>query len=166
MSIALTVLALSMPAAQAPPLTPVAVQFQGNNGSLPPPYHRATEIHIDADGKGTLVRRHGYDRVDPAQRFEVTFELSPSRQQAFARRMQELGALRALWREQEHPPVGGPVISVRLTQGNNSVEIPAFPVADQRELAEAVRAEVLALVPETAAAARAQWEQSKSADPE
>ena len=41
--------------------------------------------------------------------------------------------------------------------------IPAFPINSQRELAENVRQQVFALLPEAAITARTQWEQAKGA---
>jgi hypothetical protein len=156
--------ALALPLTTANSTPPIAVTYSGNNGSLPPPYHRATEIEIDAAGQGSFRRRHGYDRTDPQARFEMEFTLTADQVQAFSQRVEALGAMKTRWREQARPPVGGSVFNLRLIQGDRIVKVPAFPVASQAELAARVRAEVLALVPVEVQALRVQWEQTRPAE--
>lgn len=157
----LTSMALALPLESTAKPLPIAVRYLGNNGSLPPPYRRSTEIVIDADGQGVLRRRHGYDLTDRAQLFEQAFSLTPTAMESFGLRMAELGAMDHAWREQSRPPVGGSVILVRLTQGDQVVEVPAFPIASQQELAGSVRAAVMALVPDSVSDARERWESDK-----
>ncbi len=159
----LTLLAMALPSGKA--LEVVSVQYHSDNGSLPPPYRRSTEIVVDVDGKGTLTRLHGYDGNDPARRFEHSFAVTPEQRQAFVRRVEELGLWTTVWRERDRVPVGGPLVHVRFQRGAQSVSLPAFPLESQRDAVEALRAEVLALVPEAATIARQAWEQGKS-DPE
>lgn len=159
MALGLSLLAMAVPVGGA--LQPISVQYHGNNGSLPPPYRRSTSISVDAQGRGSLIRRHGYDLTDPAQAFAADFVLSIDQRQAFARRVDELGAWKVRWKEQSRPPVGGPLVHLRLTSGERVIEVPAFPVASQQALAAELRAAVTALVPESVGAARQQWEQGK-----
>lgn len=142
----------------------VAVLWQADNGSLPPPYRRSTEIEIDAAGRGRLLRVHGYDRNDPAQRFECMFTVEAARMQDFARRSEELGAWRTRWRERARVPVGGPLVHLRLLRGEQRVALPVFPVAAQREAVEALRGEVLAMLPAEATAARDAWEAARGGE--
>jgi hypothetical protein len=157
LALGLALLAMALPAVG--PVDAVSVQYHGDNGTLPPPYRRSTEIQIDAAGQGTLLRVRGYDRNDPAQRFEKAFAVSPERYRAFARRLDELGLWTTRWRERERVPVGGPLVSVSFSRGEQEVTLPAFPLASQQDAVDALRAEVLALVPEAATAARQAWEQ-------
>ncbi len=161
MSIALglTLMAMALPAGAA--VDAISVQYQGDNGSLPPPYRRSTEIVVDAAGHGTLTRVRGYDRNDPAQRFEQLFTVSPEQREDFARRLDELGLWTTRWRERQRVPVGGPLVQVSFRRGERSVSLPAFPLASQQEAVDALRAEVLAMVPEAAAAARQAWERGQ-----
>lgn len=152
----LTLLAMALPAGGA--LDMVSVDYHGDNGSLPPPYRRSTEIRIDSQGNGTLTRLRGYDRQDPAQRFQQAFVVPPARQREFAQRLQQLGLWTTRWRERERVPVGGPLVHLSFRRADQSVTLPAFPVASQQDAVDALRAEVLALVPEDATAARQAWE--------
>lgn len=157
----LTLMALALPLDSVARPLPIAVRYLGNNGSLPPPYRRSTEIIIDATGQGLLRRRHGYDLTDQAQLFEQVFSLTPAEMESFGRRVAELGAMDHAWREQLRPPVGGSVVVLRLTQGDQVVEIPAFPITSQQPLAAEVRAAVMALVPASVREARERWESHK-----
>jgi len=157
----LAVLSMSMPIAQAP--FALRIEYLSNNGSVPPPYHRATEIRIDADGQGTLLRRHGYDRQDASSRIEIAFAVDVKQLRDFASRLQDLGVYTRRWKEQARPPVGGSVVHVTLNLNGRDTVIPAFPINSQRELAENVRQQVFALLPEAAITARTQWEQAKGA---
>ena len=159
-----TIVALSTPV--TPPALDLRVTYLANNGSVPPPYHRATEIRIDPNGQGTYLRRHGYDRQDANQRIELAFSIDIKQLRDLARDLQELGAFTRRWKEQKRPPVGGSVAHLTLTLNDRDTVIPSFPINSQRELAEAVRAQVLALLPEATVMARSQWEQAKGASEE
>lgn len=137
----------------------MAIRYLGNNGSLPPPHRRSTEIVIDASGRGMLRRVRGYDSGEPGQRFEMAFQLDLEPLECFARSMLELGVIGLHWRQMARPPVGGPVVSVQLTMGKKCVEVPPFPVARQQALAAQLRSAVLELVPESIWAACSQWQQ-------
>lgn len=163
MALGLTLLAMALPPGAE--LEAVSVDYQGDNGSLPPPYRRSTDISVDAEGNGKLTRLHGYDLQDSAQRFEHAFVVPPEQRRQFAVRLQQLGLWETRWGERQRVPVGGPLVHVSFRRGAQKVTLPAFPVASQQEAVEALRAEVLALVPEAATAARQAWEQGKS-DPE
>ncbi len=160
MTIGLTLGAMALPGGAAG--QSISIQFHADNGSLPPPYRRSTQISVDAAGHGQFIRRHGYDLTDPAQRFAADFVLDIDQQQAFARRLDEIGAWQTRWKAQLRPPVGGPLVHLRLVQGERVVELPAFPQARQQARAAAVRAAVLALVPEAIQAQRQLWEQGRS----
>lgn len=140
---------------------PLSIQYHGDNGSLPPPYRRSTSISIDAEGRGKLIRRHGYDLTDPAQAFESDFQLNVEQREAFARQLDEVGAWKVRWKEQSRPPVGGSLVHLRLMSGERVIEVPAFPVASQQALAAQLRDAVIALVPESVGTARKRWEQGK-----
>ncbi len=152
---------LAMALAASLEIEPVSVEYQGDNGSVPPPYRRSTDIRLDADGRGTLTRLHGYDRSDSSQRFDAAFVVSPEQRHQFAQRLQQLGLWDTRWREREGVPVGGPRVYLSFRRGAQKVTLPAFPITRQQEAVDALRAEVLALVPETATAARQAWEQGK-----
>jgi len=139
----------------------VSVEYRGDNGSVPPPYRRSTDIRIDADGSGTLTRLHGYDHSDSSQRFETAFVVSPEQRHQFNQRLQQRGLWDTRWHERENVPVGGPRVSLSFSRGAQKVTLPAFPITRQQEAVDALRAEVLALVPETATAAWQAWEQGK-----
>ena len=158
MALGLTLLAMAVPVGG---LQPISIHYHGDNGSLPPPYRRSTSISIDAEGRGKLIRRHGYDLTDPAKAFESDFVLSVDQREAFARRLDELGAWKVRWKEQPRPPVGGSMVHLRLTSGERVIEVPAFPQASQQALAEQLRDAVTSLVPESVGAARQAWEQGK-----
>lgn len=159
----LTLFAMALPASLDQ--ESVSVDYRGDNGSVPPPYRRSTDVSIDADGSGMLTRLCGYDHSDASQRFEFPFVLSTEQRQQFAQRLQQLGLWETRWRERERVPVGGPRVYLSFHRGAQKVTLPAFPIARQQEAVDALRAEVLALVPEAAIAARQAWEQGKP-DPE
>lgn len=159
MALGFSLLAMAIPVGGV--LQPISIEYHGDNGSLPPPYRRSTSISVDARGRGSLVRRHGYDLTDSAQAFEADFVLSVDQRQALARRLDELGAWEVRWKEQSRPPMGGPVVHLRLTSGERVIAVPAFPVASQQALAAELRAAVTALVPESVGEARQRWEQGK-----
>jgi len=139
-------------------LAPLAIRYLSNNGSLPPPHRRSTQITITAAGEGCYSRLQGYDQDDPAQRFATNFTLDEAALQGFARRVRQLGVMDLRWREQSRPPVGGPVVLVRLSQSGRTVDVPAFPDTSQQDLAAALRSAVLELLPETVLLARRDWE--------
>ena len=155
----LPLFAMALALAASLEIETVSVDYQGDNGSVPPPHRRSTDIRIDADGSGTLTRLHGYDHSDSSQRFETAFVVSPEQRQRFAQRLQQLGLWDTRWRERDRVPVGGPRVYLLFSRGGQKVTLPAFPITRQQEAVDALRAEVLALVPETATAARQAWEQ-------
>ena len=150
---------LAMALAASLEMETVSVEYRGDNGSVPPPYRRSTDIRIEADGTGTLTRLHGYDHGDSSQRFETSFVVSPEQRHQFGQRLQQLGLWDTRWREREGVPVGGPRFYLSISRGDQKVTLPAFPITRQQEAVDALRAEVLALVPKTATAARQAWEQ-------
>jgi hypothetical protein len=137
---------------------PVAIAFAANNGSLPPPYRRSTEISVDADGRGVYTRRLGYDRTDPTQAHTREFQLSPEIRDAFANWVSESGVLDRKWRETPRPTVGGSQATLTLECAGRCARIPAQPIAAQRALAVEAIARVRALVPESIESERKAWE--------
>ena len=150
---------LAMALAASLEMETVSVEYRSDNGSVPPPYRWSTEIRLNVDGSGTVTRLHGYDHSDPSQRFKIAFVVSPEQRQQFAQRLQQLGLWDTGWRERDGVPVGGPRVFLAFSRGDQKVTLPAFPITRQQEAVDALRAEVLALVPETATAARQAWEQ-------
>lgn len=137
--------------------TGYSISVSSNNGSVPPPYHRATEIEVDAQGKGHYRKRLGYDRADASRRFEQEFQISAQQQAMLGALMQELKVFDTRWRELDRPTVGGSSITIRCTHGSNSVVIPNQLIPEQRIARDRLAQAAQALVPEATIAAMKLW---------
>jgi hypothetical protein len=150
-------------AGSASPESPAgySVSISSNNGSVPPPYHRATEIEVDAQGRGHYTRRLGYDRNDASQKFERDFQISAEQQAHLGALIEELNVFHSRWQELERPTVGGSSTTIRCTHGNDSIVIPSQLIPEQREARERLAQAVQALVPEEVIKAMTDWSASR-----
>lgn len=159
-----TLLAVSaVSAGSASPESPTGygVSISSNNGSVPPPYHRATEIEVDAQGNGHYTRRLGYDRKDASQKFERDFQISAEQQTRLGALIEELEVFQTRWQELERPAVGGSSTTIRCTHGSDSVVIPSQLIPEQRAARERLAQAVQALVPEEVIKAMTDWSASR-----
>jgi len=108
-----------------------SIVVSSNNGSLPPPHRRSTEIRIDADGSAQFEKRLGYDLQDTNQHFEHVFQISTEQRSALAALISELRVFETPWREVERPTVGGSSVFVICSDGKRDVRIPSQLLAEQ-----------------------------------
>lgn len=126
----------------------LAVRYSRNNGSVPPPYRRATTLSIAADGAAELTALSGYDRDDPAAQRRVLFDVDPTAHAALTQLTIELGVFARTMPACERPPVGGGTTAIMLMLGAQQVSLPTFPADDQdRALRDRVAEQIRALVP-------------------
>ncbi len=156
-----TLLAASVGAVSPEVSMGYSISISSNNGSLPPPHHRATEIQIDGDGHGHYTRRLGYDLADARQRFERDFQISADQQISLSKLIDELNVLETPWREIERPNVGGSSTTIRCGNGTHSVVIPSQLIADQREARDRLVTATQALIPKSVLADLAEWSRTR-----
>lgn len=137
---------------------PVAIEFEADNGTVPPPYRRSTRIEVDTSGNGRLTRLCGYDLTDPARRCDIPFQLSADQLREFAQLVDSLAVFDQEWIPGTDAPVGGPLTYLSLLRGETRIRIPPHPRRRQREAAEALRSGVRGLVPAEVVATYRAWE--------
>lgn len=125
----------------------VSISLSSNNGSVPPPFHRATEIEILAGGHGRFEKRFGYDLTDTSQRFEQRFELSAGDYATLVALVSELRVFATDWREVERPNVGGSSVYLDISDGERRARIPSQLIAEQRAARDRLVAAIQQLVP-------------------
>ncbi len=156
-SLAAIMLAMTVGAASPDSTTRFSIVVSGNNGSLPPPHRRSTEIRINADGKAQFEKRLGYDLQDSKQRFEYAFQISADQRSALAALISELRVFETPWREVERPTVGGSSVVVSCSDGKRELRIPSQLLPEQRAARDRLVAAVQSLVPEDAHRFLAEW---------
>ena len=136
----------------------ISIDFESDNGTVPPPYRRSLHIHVDACGNGVVGRQLGYDLTAPGNRFDTAFTVARDRWVGFAKLVDELAVFAEDWTRAVDTPTGGPLTHLTLRRGDTQVVIPPYPRKPQQELAESVRGAVRELVPEAAVDAYRAWE--------
>ncbi len=150
-------LTMAVGASSPDSITRFSIVVSSNNGSLPPPHRRSTEIRIDADGGARFEKRLGYDLQDAKQRFEHTFLLSAEQRSALSALINELRIFETPWREVERPTVGGSSVVVSCSDGKRELRIPSQLLPEQRVVRDQLVAAVQSLVPEDAHRFLAEW---------
>lgn len=140
------------------------LEFSADNGTVPPPYRRETELSIDDAGHACYLRLHGYDRSDSSQCFRAEFDLDSSTRRAFLTNLKQLAVFAVAWREPARPPVGGSQVYLKLEHAGQILRLPAHPVAEQRELVDQLRELVMGLVPQSVLDARRDWEAGRDSE--
>lgn len=122
------------------------IAYEWREGSLPPPYHYAYSIRLGADGAGEVTMTPDY----PGEGVPVwsePFSVERADLDRLYATMVERGLLSERWRAQDMPPVGGSSEDLTVVAGGRTITIPAFPVANQSERAEAIYAALRGVVP-------------------
>jgi hypothetical protein len=138
-----------------------SISVSSNNGSVPPPHHRATDIDIDANGHGRYSKRLGYDRNDSHRIFQHDFRISAAQQHTLAALIRDLRIFETEWREVERPNVGGSSVSIRCSHGSTSVVIPSQLIPEQRQARDQLVQATQALVPEDVIKAMTEWSEAR-----
>ncbi len=140
------------------PSQPVSIEYEADNGTVPPPYRRSTRIEVDTDGNARLTRLCGYDLTDPRRRLELAFQVAAQPLDEFNQLVDALGVFDQQWIPGTDATVGGPLTYLSLQRGDIRVRIPPHPCSRQGDAAEALRNAVRALVPGEAVASYRAWE--------
>ena len=139
----------------------LALEWSSNNGSVPPPYRRSTEVVIDAKGRGRVSRLLGYDRTDAAQRYAIEFTTSAAVMHAVAAAMDSLGVFTTRWRERPEAPVGGSTTAVKISRGEITVRLPIHAIEAQCAAVAAIIAALRELIPAETQAFVTTWEAAR-----
>lgn len=142
----------------AAPRPPLSVALHADNGSLPPPHRRSTEVHIDATGQARYTYLVGYDREDPQRRYEETFLVPPVAHAELDALLDREAVFDTTWQETPRRPVGGPMTLLSFARDDRQVRIPPFPIEPQQEAARSLAAAVLTLLPAEILERRRRWE--------
>jgi hypothetical protein len=145
-------LALLLATAAAAETAPLAT-YHVHNGSLPPPYHRSTEIVIGTDGAVRLRACRGYGDED------CTLLTGQAAAGALDRILAEVRAQDLIARPARvdpQPRVGGGAESGTVSVDGTTVDLPGQPLAADAARVAAVLAAIVAAVPPDMAAAAAQ----------
>lgn len=155
---------LTMAAGASSPdsITRFSIVVSSNNGSLPPPHRRSTQISIDPDGNARFEKRLGYDLQDTKQRFEYAFQVSADQRSALSALISELRVFETPWREVERPTVGGSSVVVSCSDGKRELRIPSQLLSEQRAARDRLVAAVQSLVPEDAHLSLARWSAARN----
>lgn len=121
------------------------LSYSRDNGSVPPPYRRETEIEVDRTGAGTYLRRCGYER--DAKVWRAGFHLDERQRAAFLSALTALPLAGVDWSPAEQPTVGGPTTLIEIQANGLALRTPARLRPDQHELVDAMRALIQDLVP-------------------
>ncbi len=143
----------------------ISVSMSSDNGSLPPPHRRSSEIRIEADGQAEFESLLGYDRGDPQRRLRSSFVLDAAQRAQLIDLCARLAVFSTDWREVERPHVGGSGVSFVLSDGRQTARIPRQPIESQRRARDELVAAVQALVPEALRREHAEW-RSRHSDTE
>jgi len=153
--------ACAKPAAARPP--DFSLVFEWDTGALPPQYHYAYVIRIEADGKGELVYSPGYDPLTRADAWRAEFTLSPDQMDDLYALLRAENMLHSNWKTGQ-PLLGGQGTRIRITAHGSIYEVPSVSVLDKSERAsveevmDAIRSYVPAKIWEEMEARQAQYE--------
>ena len=143
-----------------------AVEYQWQEGSLPPPYHYEYVIRLGPGAQGEIEYTPDYAYRNPPVWTE-TFDVSDDDLTALYKLMAARGVFERDWREQDPPPVGGGYVTLAVTASGQRVDIPGFLEPPDDQAVGEVHAAIEALVPEAIwNKLRAQHEEYKQAHPE
>lgn len=143
----------------------ITLSLSSDNGSLPPPHRRSSEIRIEADGSAEYASLLGYDRSDPQRQLRSSFALDAAQRAQLIDLCARLAVFSTDWQEDERPHVGGSGVALMLSDGSRTVRIPRQPIESQRPARDGLVAAIHALVPESLRREHAQW-RSRHSDTE
>lgn len=143
----------------------ISLSLSRDNGSLPPPHRRSSEIRIEPDGSAAYESLLGYDRSDSRNRLLSNFVLDAAQRAQLIDLCARLAVFSTEWREVERPNVGGPSVVLMLSDGNRTARIPSQPIESQRAARDELVTSIQALVPETLRRKHAEW-RSRHSDTE
>lgn len=143
----------------------ITLSLSSDNGSLPPPHRRSSEIRIEADGSAEFESLLGYDRSDPQRQLRSSFVLDAGQRGRLIDLCARLAVFSTNWQEVERPNVGGPGVALILSNGSHTARIPRQPIEAQRAARDELVAGIHALVPELLRAQHTDW-RSRHGDPE
>jgi hypothetical protein len=137
-----------------------AVRYDWAEGSLPPPYHYEYTIDIAADGAVTLTYVPDYPG-DEVPVWTETLTLEAAALDGLYADLAGQGLFTTDWRGEDDTPVGGSSERLTATANGVTIEVPAYPVPEQRAaqaaLAEIVRAVIPAATWDSLAAQREEY---------
>ena len=133
------------------------ITLTSDNGSVPPPHRRSTELSIESDGRARMEARRGYDLTDADQRHAIEFQLTADQQRRLSLQCDISGVFSTTWQEVERPNIGGSSMLLSIRDGQRSVRIPGQLIEPQRYALDQLVAMIRALVPESALQTLAQW---------
>jgi len=124
------------------------LHYEYRSGSLPPPGHFEYSIHIEPDGRGTMVMRPDYPS-DRTPTWTETFTVTPEQLDSVHRLLYTSGLFipRPPARESEPPPVGGDTEWMTVTATGATYEVANLVASGPGEEAARIYAAVNALVP-------------------
>lgn len=131
------------------------LSYSRDNGSVPPPYRRETEIQVDRAGAGIYLRRCGYEREGVVWR--AGFHLDERQRAAFLSALAALPLTGVDW-SPEQPTVGGPTTLIEIQANGLALRTPARLRPEQHELVDALRALIQDLVPSELREQARSWE--------
>jgi len=137
-----------------------SIEFEADNGTVPPPFRRSLRIDIDAEGRGRVTRQIGYNVGDAANRIEIDFAPASEALSALARLIDRLNVFEHNWARAEDTPTGGPLTYLSIQRGATRVRIPPYPLDALRAAADSLRSAVRELLPADAIARYRAWEQA------
>ena len=132
---------------EAPPRRFV-LHYEYRSGSLPPPGHFEYSIHVDPDGRGTMVMRPDYPS-DRTPTWTETFTVTPEQLDTVHRLLSTSGLFipPPPARKSGPAPVGGDTEWMTVTAGGATYEVANLVASGQGEAAARIYAAVNALVP-------------------
>jgi len=125
-----------------------SLDYEYRSGSLPPPGHFEYSIHIEPDGRGTMVMRPDYPS-DRTPTWKETFTVAPEQLDAVHRLLYASGLFmpRPPARRSGPAPVGGDTEWMTVTATGATYEVANLEASGQGETAARIYAAVNALVP-------------------
>jgi hypothetical protein len=132
---------------EGPPPLDFQLRYDWREGSLPPPYHYEYSIVLNPNGSGMIAMVPDYPGPGVPV-WEEPFSLTPNERDQLHDELISQGLVRERWREQSSPPVGGSFATLTVIRDGRTIELPAFPIEEQRAQAEAIFSAVEAIVPQ------------------
>lgn len=132
------------------------LRYSHDNGSVPPPYRRETEIAVEPDGLGSYLRRCGYERDGAVWR--GSFQLDEAQRAAFVHALRALALTGVDWSPAKQPTVGGPTTLIEIVSDEITLRTPARLRPEQHALVDAMRELIRALVPAELCEQVRRWE--------
>jgi hypothetical protein len=114
----------------------LSIQYEWQEGSLPPPYHYEYTITVSSAGQGTIVLIPDYP-ADGVPIWTENFAVSPAQMDALYQLFLTNGLFENSWQETD-PPVGGSSQSIAITAHGQEITIPTYVIEAQQEAANRI----------------------------